>query len=377
MANTAHLDLLRSGPEHWNARRSTTEELSRADFRGADLHRANLRGANLSQADLTEADLGKAKIVDADLSGSILRGADLEGALIYGADLSGADLTGARLKGANLSRADLTRASLKAADLSGTDLSGANLSGADLTEANMNAADLTGAALVGTNLERANLDGCRVYAASVWNVRLDGASQTGLRITSSLDQLSITVDNLEVAQFVYLLLNNAKLRSVIDTVTARTVLLLGRFTPERKVVLDAMHQELRQSGYLPILFDFAGSSNRSITETVLILAGMSRFVIADLTDAASVPQELSAIAFSPLTNVPVQPIIMRGSPEWSMYVDLDLKGRFLAPFIYESVEDLLTSLAQHVIAPADREVSIRRTEMDRRRAEAALRRTGE
>jgi len=39
---------------------------------------------------------------------------------------------------------------------------------------------------------------------------------------------TITVDNLEVAQFIYLLLNNQKIRDVIDTITSKVVLILGR-----------------------------------------------------------------------------------------------------------------------------------------------------
>ena len=34
------------------------------------------------------------------------------------------------------------------------------------------------------------------------------------------------------------------------------MLILGRFTPERKAVLDALREELRKRDYLPILFDF-------------------------------------------------------------------------------------------------------------------------
>ena len=45
------------------------------------------------------------------------------------------------------------------------------------------------------------------------------------------------MDDLEIAQFIYLLLNNQKIRHVIDTITSKIVLILGRFTPERKAVL--------------------------------------------------------------------------------------------------------------------------------------------
>ena len=70
------------------------------------------------------------------------------------------------------------------------------------------------------------------------------------------DEPEITVDNIEVAQFIYLLLHNAKIRDVIDTITSKAVLILGRFTEERKAVLDALREELRKRDYLPILFDF-------------------------------------------------------------------------------------------------------------------------
>ena len=105
----------------------------------------------------------------------------------------------------------------------------------------------------------------------------------------------ITVDNIEVAQFIYLLLHNQKIRDVIDTITSKAVLILGRFTDERKAVLDALREELRKRDYLPILFDFDVPATRDITETVSLLARMARFIIADLTDPSSIPKELEAI----------------------------------------------------------------------------------
>ena len=73
-------------------------------------------------------------------------------------------------------------------------------------------------------------------------------------VVTSEDQPAITVDNIEVAQFVYLLLHNQKIRGVIDTTTSKTVLILGRFTDERKAVLDALREELRKRDYLPRVY---------------------------------------------------------------------------------------------------------------------------
>ena len=92
-----------------------------------------------------------------------------------------------------------------------------------------------------------------------------------------------------MAQFIYLLLNNQKIRNVIDTITSKVVLILGRFTPERKVVLEAIRDELRKRDYLPVLFDFETPVSKNLTGTILTLANMARFIIADLTDPSSVP----------------------------------------------------------------------------------------
>jgi hypothetical protein len=113
--------------------------------------------------------------------------------------------------------------------------------------------------------------------ASAWGLKLDGATQQNLVITPE-DEPDITVDNIEVAQFVYLLLYNQKIRAAIDAITSKAVLILSRFTHERKAVLDALRHELRKRDYLPILFDFDVPATRDITETVTLLARMSRFI---------------------------------------------------------------------------------------------------
>jgi hypothetical protein len=104
---------------------------------------------------------------------------------------------------------------------------------------------------------------------------LEGTKQRDLVITSS-GQPEITVDNLEVAQFIYLLLKNEKIRDVIDTITSKVVLILGRFTLERKAVLDALREELRKHDYLPVLFDLDKPRTRTTLEAVSTLAHMAR-----------------------------------------------------------------------------------------------------
>jgi hypothetical protein len=154
-----------------------------------------------------------------------------------------------------------------------------------------------------------------------------------------------------VAQFIYLLLHNEKIRDVIDTVTSKAVLILGRLTAERKGVLDALRDQLRKRDYLPILFDFAVPATRDITETVSLLARMARFVIADLTDASSIPKELEAIV--PSLAVPVQPLIEGSSRPYAMFKDYWKYEWVLPVYRYEGLEPLHATLAEKVIAPAE------------------------
>jgi hypothetical protein len=148
-------------------------------------------------------------------------------------------------------------------------------------------------------------------------VTLNGAKQENLIITA-VTEPKITVDNIEVGQFIYLLLYNEKVRHVIDTITSKVVLILGRFTDERKVVLDAIPEELRKRDYLPVLFDFQKSYSRSTDETITLLARMARFVIADLTDAKSVLRELRGIV-PDLQSVPILPLILTSREELRMF----------------------------------------------------------
>ena len=114
------------------------------------------------------------------------------------------------------------------------------------------------------------------------------------------------------------MLNNTKIRDVIDTITSKAVLILGRFTDERKEVLDALRDELRKRDYLPILFDFDKPTSRTTDETITLLARVARFVIADVPDAKSVLRELRAIV-PDLPSVPVQPVIIASQEEPGMF----------------------------------------------------------
>jgi uncharacterized protein YjbI with pentapeptide repeats len=357
MANDDHIAQLMKGVAAWNAwRRENPDirpDLSGADLEGANLSRANLSEANFDGANLTKADLRIANLAHANLREAHLNEANLSQAMLDSAHLRGANLTKADLRNAWLNAADLFGVALSRANLERAKLSMSYLSGADLSGANLSGAWLCNTQLMNTNLTDADLTGCSIFGVSAWKLKLKGAKQQNLVITPD-DEPKITVDNIEVAQFIYLLLHNEKIRDVIDTVTSKAVLILGRFTDERKAVLDALREELRKRDYLPILFDFAVPATRDITETVSLLARMARFIIADLTDPSSIPQELQAIV--PHLAVPVQPLLEASSRSYAMFKDL-LKYEWVLPvYRYEGLEALLATLAEKVIAPAEGKV---------------------
>ena len=279
------------------------------------------------------------------------------------AKLSRANLMWASLAKLNLREADFKKANLQYANFMGANLSGVNFSEADLSYANLMGANLSdvnfsGTKLIGANLSNTKLDGAHligthVYATSVWNVNLGKTIQSNLIITHQ-DEPPITVDNLEIAQFIYLLLNNQNIRDVIETITSKVVLILGRFTKERKAVLDAIRVDLRKRNYSPVLFDFEKPGSRDFTETVRTLAHLSRFIIADLTDPSSIPQELQAIV--PDLEVPVQPLLLEGKREHSMFVDFRKYHWVLPICTYKDLSSLLSSLDENIITAAEKKV---------------------
>ena len=140
-------------------------------------------------------------------------------------DLYKAPLQGANLQGANLRGAYLQGASLQQTKLQGANLYRAYLRGAHLQGANLTWADLSGAQFVRTKLCDAILTGSCVYGASVWDIKANERTKQQNLIITDHGEPDVTVDNIKVAQFIYLLLNNQEIRDVIDTIGQKGVLI--------------------------------------------------------------------------------------------------------------------------------------------------------
>jgi uncharacterized protein YjbI with pentapeptide repeats len=341
-------------------------KLEKANLVGAEMPEANLAHAYLDGANLMFANfyggfepaiLREAILLGANLAGSNLVEADLAGAwmdasILDGANLSRADLESARLTHASLHHTILVEANLRNAKLDHSSLLNANLNSADLTSASLLLTDLRFASLNGAKLQQAMLVGCSIHGVSAWDVNTEDTSQAALRITPP-DQVSIEVDSIEVAQLVYLMLNNKKIRDILDAVTAKVVLLLGRFTPERKRVLDIFRKELRKRGLVPVLFDFDGPENKDVTGTIETLARMSRFIIADISDPSSVPHELATLV-PLLRTTPVVLLRQADASTFSMVRDLQSYPWVLPQQEYTPSLDTLAERLADVLALAER-----------------------
>jgi hypothetical protein len=100
------------------------------------------------------------------------------------------------------------------------------------------------------------------------------------------------------------------------------------------------------------MFDFSKPASRDTQETITLLARLARFIIADITGAKSIPQELGNIV-PDLPSVPVQPILYGGGSPWGMYDRIRRYPWVLPIQRYSTLEDLLSRLHDVVIAPAE------------------------
>lgn len=270
--------ILKKGSETWDRWRTENPEV-RPRLVRADLHEHNLSGLDLSKCDLTAADLRKCNLT--------------------GSSLINADLSHANLEGAALINADLTGVVLRNASMIGADLSGATVQGADLTNANLN----------DVKFNRSVLKDCRVWGISTWGAQLRETVQSNLRIGRD-ESVNVEVNDISFSSLFSLLQDSSQFRDLIDALTQKCVLVLGSFTAVQMPVMRAIEGRLRELGFVPIIFDFQSATQRDFTETIKALAGLSRFIIAEISNPRSAPLELHAVI--PNYQIPVIPLLKKG-----------------------------------------------------------------
>ena len=134
----------------------------------------------------------------------------------------------------------------------------------------------------------------------------------------------------------------------------------GRFRPLDRAAV--FHFKLKGSGridrilagYAPVIFDFEKTKQTTL-ETISTLAHMAHYVLADLTDAKSVLQELQAIVPS-CPTVAVQPLLLQSQEEPGMF-DFFRRFRNVAKPVRYQDKTALLAMLDGTIATVEAKVS--------------------
>ncbi len=290
-------EAMRENPQsvvNWNQgrrKRTGIPELSGLDLSGAkDLQNINLGNADLGYANFSDSEANKSKF---------------EGSVADNANFDNADYRGASFRGTHLDKA-----TFRSAKLEGTNFEEAQLLRADFTGANLAGADLSFAQTRETNFSGANLDGARVVGVHPDGCILKNTSQRNL-VASAVGEPLMVVDGLVAANAIRLFRDGSITREALHGLMSKSVLFLGRFTPERKTRLDLLAEATRKLKCIPLINDFAQLENRTLNETTIALASISKFIVVDLTDPKSVPDEIAYIVPN-FPSVIMVPIIEKG-----------------------------------------------------------------
>jgi hypothetical protein len=216
-----------------------------------------------------------------------------------GLNLKGASFTNTHIEEGDFSRANFAGATFRNTTFNKTIFTGASFSGARLVNCNLNRVNL-----VEADFRVEEITETVVYGISAWDMQTaPNMRQSKLVIekTSQLysdliarAQIPMMVDDIELAQFIHYLSNHKKLRDTLNILTHRGVLLLGRFKNGGLDRLYRLREWLAAREYLPMIFDFERPDTLDLVDTIVTLAGLSKFVIADLS-GPRVPGEVRAI----------------------------------------------------------------------------------
>jgi hypothetical protein len=370
------LEAVRKGtPKSWNDWRRqhprVIPDLRGLQLVGRSLVRFNLARARLDGAALVRADLGSAHLERASLKEARLMSAGLSAVHAEKVNLSGANLRGADLHYGNFRGVICSEAT----NLAHADLREANFAGAKMVATNLSRADLTKTCFDGANLKEANLSDAIFDQTSLLGTNLRSALVAGsfirrVKTDDRTNQLGLCVDvhvawdrpqgdmilfaepnDIRVAQFHNIVDEHGSVGKLLAATTNRVVLILGRFLPQQKKVLDRLKEALERRGKIAVIFDFPSPEDREISDTVRFIAGMSEFIVVDLTKASSVPLELQATI--PDLMIPVLPIVKSGEAVFAMFSDLQRRYSWIQPTVsYQDADELVKHVDDAIIARA-------------------------
>jgi uncharacterized protein YjbI with pentapeptide repeats len=318
-------------------------------WKGAAIERSLFAECSFQQAQFTPAEVRTTAFEDCEFSRTVVSGrfdrclfrdCQLDDYRLRRCAFPGTTFRDCSLKGVDLVGVDLAGASFESCDLDGANLTGANLRDASFEHCNLHGAIWSNAEIGGISVTRSE-----IYGISLWGTKGEPALARELSLTKPGDSASLEIDALHIAVFVASLMEGNGVRELVDGLSSTLVLILGRFTKEHKPVLDEIRSKLRGLGYTAIVFDSSIPRRRDTSETIAVLARLSRFVIADLTEPRSAPYELRSFVTD--SDTPLQ-VVTRGEPPFSMFADLEKLPWVLPAREFTGASDLVDALPELV-----------------------------
>jgi uncharacterized protein YjbI with pentapeptide repeats len=339
--NRLHLNILKQGDAVWNGWRRFHPEI-RPDLSGAMLADCCGEGFDLSHTDLRRTVFFGANLARADFGG-----ADLSHTIFINACLNGANLNEVRMRATNFNSASLDDAKLERTVLEEVDFSHSSLRRTSLRQAELRQVNLEFASLVNPDLTGASLNNCLVYGFSAPELPTTGLRERNIIISNHADP-TVTVDRLQVARAIFLRVNHNQRETALKN---NLVPVLGSFHHNRRPILKIIRTALEQLQLIPVLFYFDKPVSRSFFDLLRYIASMAPYMIADFTDAHSIPMEVQAVI--PGLKLPVQPILSELEDEWSMFQDFRNCPWILKPFKYKNPEEAKESVLSRIINPVE------------------------
>jgi hypothetical protein len=223
-----------------------------------------------------------------DFSGANIAGLTINKAFAEGLHLRDAVIEDTRFDEGDFSWADFSRAKIRNTIFNKTIFTGANFDGATFVNCNLNRVNLVGASFCVKEITETV-----VYGISAWDLKTAADMKQSRLVIDRTYELYSTliargdvptmVDDILVAELIHLLNNNASLRNVMAELDKKGVLLLGGFKDGGLERLYSIRERLARHGYRATIFDFERPESLTLLGTVVTLAGLSRFVIADLS----------------------------------------------------------------------------------------------
>lgn len=304
------------------------------------LEKGELVGPDFSYADLTGADFLSAKLMNSDFEGSIIKDTKFHASLIMGSNFKNSIVNNSSFLSANLWGSNFNSAIIRDSDFNGCNLSNVDLSNAEISN-------------------------CYIYGISAWEIKRNDSTKTNnLIITRRFSKgAEINVDDIELAQFISLIMDNKKISNLINSMRTKSVLILGSFNNKTKLVLDRIKEVLPNYNLIPIVFDFIPSEKQDLIETVKTIALLSSFVIVDLSIPAGQLHELASIVRE--TYIPFATIADKDSKQTIMLNEFRHQYWFRSDkFMYsiEKYKEQIPSLLENEIIPWVKEINNRLAE---------------